>query len=159
VNWAAAAVVLGMTSSAAAADEPTVLSDLELEAVTAAGVLVDVSSFAAGFGADRVRTLTDAKTVAAGGRRVSVGVGLTLGHGYACCGESADVEVGSAVLGVGDMVRGDTLELKYDDGISAQGLAAGYVIALSFHKPLVKLEDLRSALVNVRSGLPTSPRK
>ena len=141
MNWAAVAVVLVMTTSASLAEEPTVLSDQELDTVTAAGAFVDVASFAHGFG-DRVFPFTDSDTFAITGKSYDLAVGLTLGQAYACCGEAADVDVGSTVTGVGDIVRRGTRYFKADDGISAEGLSAGYVVALSLKDPL-----LRSALV------------
>jgi hypothetical protein len=137
VNWAAAAVVLVLTTSAGVAQEATVLTDRDLDAVTAAGVAVDVNSLAAAFG-DRTRTLTDADTFTVAGKSFDLGVGLTLAHAYGCCGEEADVEVGSSALGAGEIVRHGTRALKYDDGYSAQGLAAGYVIVLTFNEPLLR---------------------
>ena len=156
MNWGAAAVVLVMTTSAGVADEATVLTDLELDAVTAAGVLAEVNSLASAFG-DRTRTLTDADTFAVTGKSFDLGVGLTIGHGYGCCGEEADVVVGSAVDGVGQIVRRGTRNVKYDDGHSAQGLAAGYVIAVSLKQPL--LRELRPALDEVRDGLRSAAGK
>lgn len=147
-----AQVVVDVTTTNSAAAEPTVLADADLDTVTAAGVLVNVNSVVAALGG-RARTLTNADTFAVVGKRFDLGVGLTFGHGYACCGEDADVKVGSAVLGVGEIVREGTRGLKSDDGISAQGLAAGYVVALSFHEPLLKLGELRPALADVRSKL------
>ena len=158
MNWPVAAVVLGMTTSAGVAEELTVLSDLELGAVTAAGVLVDVSSTAVARG-DLTRILTDADTFAVIGEKFDVGVGVTLGHAFACCGEDADVEVGSAVLGVGDIVRRGTRALKHDDGSSAQGLSAGYVVAVSFNEPLLMPGELRPALANARSVIRGSAAK
>jgi hypothetical protein len=148
-------VVLAMTTSASLADEPTVLSDLELDAVTAAGVFVDVNSFVAGIG-NRTRTLTDADTFAVTGERYDLGVGLTLGHAYACCGEDADVEVGSTASGVGDIVRRGTRTFKADDGVSAEGLSAGYVIALSFKEPLLRSREVRPALDDLRGDTANS---
>jgi hypothetical protein len=144
VNWAAAAVVLLITTSAGLAGEATVLTDRELDAVTASGVFVDVDSVAAVVG-DRTRTLTDAHTVAVPGKWFDLGVGLTLGHGFACCGEDAEVAVGSTVLGVGDIVHRGTRAFKRDDGISAQGLSTGYVVAVSFKEPLPS-RNLRPAM-------------
>jgi hypothetical protein len=134
VNTAAAIMLLCLMTPAGAAAGPQLLEDQQLDAVTAGGVLVDVSSFAGAFG-DRARTLTDAKTFAVIKRNYDLGVGLTFGHGYACCGEPAAVEVGSSVLGVGDIVRRGTRALKYDDNSHAQGLSAGYVVALTFKEP------------------------
>ena len=159
MNWAAAAVVLGMmTASGSAAEEALVLSDLDLDAVTAAGVFVDVDSIAVGRG-DRTRLLTEADTFAVVGDKFDLGVGITFGHGFACCGEEADVEVGSTVLGVGDLVHRGTRILKHDDGVAAQGLSAGYVVAVSFNEPLRTLQGLRPALADARAGLGTAAAK
>jgi hypothetical protein len=158
VNWAAAAVVLGMTTSPSLADEPMVLSDQQLDAVTAAGVLVDVDSFATAFG-DRIFPLTKSDTFAVKEKGYDLAVGLTLGHAYACCGEKADVDVGSTASGVGDIVRRGTRTLKADDGISAEGLSAGYVVALSFKEPLLRAWVQRPTLDGLRSGTGNSQAK
>lgn len=151
MNTAATAVLLALITPIGVAAEPRVLDDLELDGVTAAGVFVDVDSVAAAFG-DRTRTLTDARTVAVPGGWFDLGVGLTLGHGFACCGEAADVAVGSTAVGVGDIVHRGTRAFKDHDGISAQGLSAGYVVAVSFNEPLLS-HNLRPALASVRSKL------
>lgn len=140
VNTAAAAVLLVLMTPIGAAADPRVLGDLELDGVTAAGVFVDVDSIAAAFG-DRTRTLTDARTVAVPGRLFDLGVGLTFGHGFACCGNAADVEVGSTVRGAGDIVHRGTRVSKSHDGISALGLSTGYVVAVSFNQPLLSVKQ------------------
>jgi hypothetical protein len=152
VNWAAAALVLGMSTSASFAGEPKVLSDLELETVTAAGVLVDVNSVAAAFG-DSTRSFTDAYTSVIEGKNLELGIGFTLGQALACCGENADVEVGSAVLGVGDIVHGGTRGGKLDGGILAGGLSTGFIVAVSFKDPLAMVQDLHSILTSAHTGL------
>jgi hypothetical protein len=135
VNTAAAAVLLVLITPIGLAAEPRLLGDVELDGVTAAGVFVDVASVATVFG-DSTRTLTDARTVAVPGKWFDLGVGLTLGHGFACCGEDAEVAVGSTVRGVGDIVHHGTRAFKRDDGSSTQGLSTGYVVAVSFNEPL-----------------------
>jgi hypothetical protein len=160
VNWAAVAGVLAMTTSAAA-DEPTVLSDLELDAITAAGVLIDVGSIAAALG-DYAHTQTDANTFASGGEHFDVGVGITMGQAFACCGEQADVEVGSAVLGSGDIVHRTTRAVEFDGPRWKHGFSAGFVVAISFEEHFVPardgrvamLEELRAALAGFRFELP-----
>lgn len=134
MNTAAAAVLLVLIAPTGVAAEPRVLGDLELDGVTAAGVFVDVDSVAAAFG-DHTRALTDARTVAVPGRWFDLGVGLTRGQGFACCGEAADVEVGSTAVGMGDIVHRGTRAFKRNDGFLALGLSAGYVVAVSFRKP------------------------
>lgn len=144
----AAAMVILMIPAGAVA-EPKVLSGFELDRITAGGVLVDVASGAVAFGG-RLRTLTDANTFVVVGRSYDLGVGLTLGHGYACCGDEADVEVDSMVFGVGDIVHRGIRALKYDDGISAQGLSSGYVVAVSFREPLLRFRELPPTPAAVR---------
>jgi hypothetical protein len=141
VNWAAAAVVLGMTTSAvlgmttsAVADEPMVLSDAALDAITASGVLVDVASRAAALG-DFGHTRTDADTLVISKEDLDLGVGVAIGQALGCCGEEADVEVGSAVLGIGDMVHGTTKRVGHDGRRLAYGFSVGLVLVMSFENP------------------------
>jgi hypothetical protein len=152
VNWAAAALVLGMSTSASFAGEPKVLSDLELETVTAAGVLVDVSSVAAALG-DSTRSFTDANTSVVDGKSLDLGIGLTTGQALACCGEDASVQIGSAVQGVGDIVHGGTRGGNLDGGILAGGLSTGFIVAVSFKDPLAMVQDLHSILTSAQTGL------
>jgi hypothetical protein len=159
VNWAAAAAVLGMTTSAVA-DERTILSDLELDAITASGVLVDVDSIAAALG-DLAHTRTDADTLVIN-EDFDLGVGFTIGQALACCGEDADVEVGSTVLGVSDIVHGTTHHVEHEGRRLAYGLSVGFVLALSFENPpatvreehLAMLRELRAALADFHFKLP-----
>jgi hypothetical protein len=160
VHWAAAAVVLGITTSAVA-DEPMVLSDYELDAITAAGILIDVNSLATALG-DFAHTRTDADTLAFNGENLDLGVGFTIGQALACCGEDADVEVGSAVLGVGDIVHGTTHHVKHDGRRLAYGLSVGFVLAMAVENPpatvrdahLAMLKELRAALADFHFELP-----
>lgn len=149
VNTAAATVLLGLFLPVTVAAEPRVLGDPELDGVTAAGVFVQADSAAAAFG-DRTRTLTDAQTLTLPGSWFDLGVGLTLGHGFACCGEDADVAVGSTASGAGDIVHRGTRAAKDHDGVSAQGLSTGYVVAISFRQPLLS-HNLRIPLASVRA--------
>jgi hypothetical protein len=159
MNWAAAAVALGMTTSAVA-DERTILSDLELDAITASGVLVDVDSIAAALG-DLAHTRTDADTLVIN-EDFDLGVGFTIGQALACCGEDADVEVGSTVLGVGDIVHGTTHHVEHEGRRLAYGLSVGFVLALSFknspatvrEEHLAMLNELRAALADFHFELP-----
>jgi hypothetical protein len=165
VNWAAAGVTLGLATSACAAPEPAavvmsatrsaggaaqpmVLADLQLDAVTAAGVLVDVSSIAVALG-DSGHALTDANTFVFGGEHLDLGVGTTTGQAFACCGEDADVEVGSAVLGIGDIVHGVAHGIEHNRGLLAYGFSWGLVVAVSFEKRLAMIEELRLALADL----------
>ncbi len=155
MKWAAAAIVLVMTTSASLADEARILSDRELDRVTAAGVFLDVNSFAAASG-DRTRTFTDADTFTIAGKSFDLAVGFTLGQALACCGEEADVEVGSAVLGVGDIVQGAQQAVKNHNGHLARGVSAGFVVAVSYDDPLKMLRELRRAWPDLGSEPPAS---
>jgi hypothetical protein len=142
LNWAAVAVVQGIATSALA-DEPMVLSDLELDAITAAGILIDVNSIATAVG-DFANTRTDARTLVFTGEGWDLGVGITIGEALACCGEDAGVEVGSAVLGVGDIVHGVTHGIEHDGPLLVYGLSVGLVFAISFDEHFVALPDVVS---------------
>ena len=141
--------------------EPKVLADRELDSITAAGVLIDVSSIAAALG-DFAAAKTDANTLAFHGKTLDLGVGITIGQALACCGDDADVEVGSAVLGVGDLVHGLTHRVKHNGRSLAHGLSAGFVVALSFEKQPASvrdtqgamLEEMRAALADFHFELP-----
>jgi hypothetical protein len=145
LRWAAA-VVLGVTSSAGAADEPIVLSDLELDAVTAAGVLVDVGSFATALG-DLMGTRTDADTFVFGGEGFDLGVGRTMGLVWACCTEETDVAVGSSAVGSGDIVHGTTHSVEHDGRFLSLGLSVGFVLVLSVEKHFGTARDEHVAML------------
>jgi hypothetical protein len=164
VNWAVVAalggVALGMETSAAVGGEPRVLSDPELATITAAGVLVDVSSVAAALG-DLGIAVTDANTRVYGGEQMDVGIGITIGQAFACCGENTDVEVGSSAVGVGDIVHGVAHGVEHEGRLFAYGLSMGFVVALSFDEYPVDpdqhramLEELHAALVGFPLDLP-----
>jgi hypothetical protein len=150
LKCAAMAVIISMTTSACATPEPanvvpndmksargsaepTVLADLQLDSVTAAGVLVDVSSIATALG-DFGDARTGANTFVVGGEYLDLGVGTTMGQALACCGEDADVAVGSAAVGAGDMVHGITHSVEHDGRFLDLGLSVGFVLALSVDK-------------------------
>jgi hypothetical protein len=137
---AAAAVMLGLIIPTSVAAEPQVLSDLELDAITAAGVLVDVGSFATALG-DGGRTRTDAITFALDGEEFDLGIGLTIGQALACCGEEADVDVGSAVFGMGDLVHGITHTVEHSSRFLTEGFSMGFVLVISFES-LVREQHL-----------------
>lgn len=161
MNKGAVTIVLGLMTPGSVVAEPKVLADWELDSITAAGVLVDVSSIAAALG-DFAKTKTDADTFAFGGKTLDLGIGITIGQALACCGEDADVEVGSAVLGIGDIVHGTTHRVKHDGRHLAYGLSVGFVVALSFEdhfatardEHLAMLKELRAALADFHFELP-----
>jgi hypothetical protein len=161
VNKGTVAIILALMAPGDAMAEPQVLADWELDSITAAGVLVDVSSIAAALG-DFAKAKTDANTFAFDGKTLDLGVGITMGQALACCGEEADVEVGSAVLGIGDIVHGVTHAVEHDGRPLAYGLSLGFVIALSFDRHfaldreehLAMLQELRAALADFHFELP-----
>jgi hypothetical protein len=140
VKTAVAMMLLMMPAGVVA--EPKVLSSFELDAITAAGALVDVSSVAAAFG-DATRTVTDASTFAVAEESFDLAAGRTVGRALACCGEEADVEVGSAVFGMGDIVRSSTRAVKNGNRFLVHGLSASFIVAVSFDGRLAALRDLR----------------
>ena len=115
--------------------DPKVLSDLELDAITAAGVLVDVSSVAAASG-DLTRTATDAKNFAFAAKHLDLGIGFTKGQALACCGDDAEVNVDSAAVGIGDIVHDIAHAVEHDGRPLAYGLSVGFVIAVSLKEYL-----------------------
>jgi hypothetical protein len=123
-----------------------------MDSVTAAGVLVEVSSFATAIG-DGAHTRTDANTFVFGGKYLDLGVGITRGRAAACCGEDADVEVASAVLGIGDIVHGVVHGVERDGPLLAYGLSVGLVVAVSFEKYRAMLEELPAVLSAARIQL------
>jgi hypothetical protein len=155
------AIILGLTMPSGLAAEPQVLADAELDSITAAGVLVDVSSIAAALG-DSGRTKTDANTFAFDGDNLELAIGVTIGQTLACCGEDADVEVGSTALGMGDLVHGLTHRVEHNDRYFAHGVSVGFVFAVSFgrhlamdrEEGLAMLRELRAALADFHFELP-----
>jgi hypothetical protein len=123
-----------------------------MDSVTAAGVLVDVASFAAALG-DAGHARTDASTFVFGGKYLDLGFGITRGRAFACCGEDADVEVDSAVLGIGDIVHGVAHGVEHDGPPLAYGFSVGFVVAVSFENRLAMLAELGAALADARTGL------
>jgi hypothetical protein len=169
VNGAVAAALLGLTTSACAAPEPatvvardmksargsaepTVLADLQLDAVTAAGVLVDVSSIATALG-DFGDARTGANTFVVSGEYLDQGVGTTMGQALACCGEDADVEVGSTAVGIGDIAHGVAHGIEHHGRGLAYGFSFGFVVAISFERHQAMREKSRAALADLRFGL------
>jgi hypothetical protein len=138
-----------------------VLSDYELDSITAAGVLLDVNSVAAALG-DFANTRTDANTLVFKGEDLDLGVGITIGQALACCGEDANIGVGSEVLGIGGIVHGTTHRVKHEGGRLAYGLSVGFVVALSFQEHFATareeheamLQELRAALADFHFELP-----
>jgi hypothetical protein len=141
--WAASGTEMASTT------KPTVLADLELDSITAAGVAVDVGSVAVARG-DLTLAATSADTVALSREAYDLGLGFTRGLALACCGEGADVEVASMAVGSGDIVRSTTHSAEQDGGDGrrwAHGNSVGFVLALSFKKNWGGAGDQREAIV------------
>jgi len=126
---------IGVTTCVVAAPvavraEPLMLTEIQMDRVTAGGVAVSVEPFAAArgdFGSAETYALTNV------GRTGLFEYGYGIGRGFAtaCCGPDAAVEVGTAVAGVGDVVGGGTARIVHDNGIAATGATVGWVAAFS----------------------------
>lgn len=132
--------MLGMITPAVVTAEPQVLGESELDAVTAAGVLVAVSSVANARG-DRSVTNTNAQTSVRRGGLFEVGVGISEGYATACCGEESTVALASSAVGAGDLVYGKTYSVEFRGGAYTvdggfdyftYGYTAAFLIAISF---------------------------
>lgn len=128
---------------------PQVLRDSELDAVTAAGVLVAVDSTVNAVG-DHTVADTNASTSIRGGPFVQVGVGFGDGNAAACCGIESDVALDSTAVGAGDLVFGKTYTVEFRGASYAVGggfasFAFGYtgalVLAMSFEDGFEMLEQ------------------
>jgi hypothetical protein len=134
------ALMLGMITPTVVTAEPQVLADHQLDAVTAAGVLVAVNSVANAVG-DHVVADTSSFTSARSGHLVEVGVGFSDGYATACCGQESDVVLDSTAVGAGDLVYGRTYTVEFrgaiytvDNGFGyfAYGYTAAFLLAVSF---------------------------
>jgi hypothetical protein len=136
----AMALTLAMMAPTGVAADPQVLADSELDAVTAAGVLVDVSSVAHAVG-DHLVADTGAYTVVRAEPVIQVGIGFTEAYASACCDEESDVVVDSIAVGAGDIVHGRRYTAEFrgatynvGEGFSyfTYGYSAAFVLAISF---------------------------
>lgn len=137
-------LMLGMMTPTVVTAEPQVLADRELDAVTASGVLVDVSSVANAIG-DHIAAATSAFTSVRTKGLVEVGVGVSDGYALACCDEQSDVALASTAVGAGDLVYGNTYTVEFrgaihnvDGGVGyfAYGYTAAFLLAISFEDAL-----------------------
>jgi hypothetical protein len=140
----AMALGFAMMTPTGVAAEPQVLADSALDAVTAAGVLVDVSSVARAVG-DHIVADTDAYSSIRTERLVEVGVGFSDGYAAACCGQESDVVLDSTALGAGDRVYSTTYTVEFrgatyavDGGFTyfAYGYTGAFLLAISFEDGL-----------------------
>ena len=101
---ALAALLLAAIAPCVASAEPRLLADIEMDAVSAAGVMVDVGAYAQALGTIAF-TRTDARALASKPMEgVEIGAGFAEGQAFACCGEGSSVTVGSSAAGSGDAV-------------------------------------------------------
>jgi hypothetical protein len=166
------ALMLGMMTPTGVTAEPQVLTDSALDAVTAAGVLVDVSSVANAIG-DHTIADTSAYTSVRTKGLFEIGVGFSDGAAAACCGEESDVVLDSTAVGAGDLVYGKTYTVEFrgatytvDGGLGyfAYGYTAAFLLAISLEdgfemvqqKVQVPRDDIRGVTDAVREFLGAS---
>ena len=130
-----AALLLAITTPCFAIAEPRLLADAEMDAVTAAGVVVEVDAYARALGR-LASTRTDAHALTSRlGDGTEVSAGFAEGHAFACCGKGSSVAVGSSAAGGGDVVYGGSFSHVFhgaaltSDG-AIQRFAFGYSAAL-----------------------------
>jgi hypothetical protein len=135
------ALMLGMMTPTGVIGEPQVLPDSALDAVTAAGVLVDVDSVAYAIG-DHTVADTSAYTSVRSKGLFEVGIGFSDGFAAACCGEESDVVLDSTAVGAGDLVYSRTYTVEFrgaaytvDGGFGyfAYGYTGAFLLAVSFN--------------------------
>lgn len=129
------ALAIGVTISFVAAPlavqaEPLMLTEIQMDRVTAGGVLVSVEPYAAAYG-DFGTAETFAQTNAGRTALFDYGYGFGLGYASACCGPDAAVDVATTIAGVGDTVGGGTATIIEDNGVTAIGTTVGWVAAFS----------------------------
>jgi hypothetical protein len=122
----AATAVIPMTTRA----ELQLLTPSQLDLVTAAGVEVDVASFAGALG-NFARAGTDTRVRAVSTEWLQAALGISLGQAIACCGSASDVHVGTVATAAGDRAEGGSFSLHADNGIVANGIASAWTLALS----------------------------
>jgi hypothetical protein len=130
-----AALLLGITAPCVAMAEPRLLAEAEMDAVTAAGVVVEVEAYAHAFGTVAL-TRTDARALTSRlGDGIEVGAGFAEGQAVACCGRDSAVAVGSSAAGGGDVLYGGSFShVFHGAALTADGalqrFAFGYSAAL-----------------------------
>jgi hypothetical protein len=130
------ALLVGITAPCVTMAEPRTLADVEMDAVTAAGVVVEVDAYARALGTIAV-TRTDARAALTGiiEEGIEIGAGFAEGQAYACCGNGSSVVVGSIAAGGGDVVySGSFSHVFHGAAVTADGalerFALGYSAAL-----------------------------
>jgi hypothetical protein len=128
---ALAALLLAATAPCVAIAEPRLLADVEMDAVTAAGVMVEVGAYARALGAI-ARTRTDARALTSKLMEgVEIGAGFAEGQAFACCGEGSSVAVGSGAAGSGDAVYGKSVSHVFHGAALAEGALKRFTFGYS----------------------------
>jgi hypothetical protein len=136
---AALTLLLGMLLPAAAAAKPTVLTESEMDEVTASGIGIEARAFAQASG-DHVLAHTRSDALVSTINAREIGIGFAEGLAFACCSRQSDVAVGSSVSTTGEIVlrktyvvefRGAIVERENDVRHFAYGYAAGFLVARS----------------------------
>jgi hypothetical protein len=130
-----AALLVGITAPCVAMAEPRTLADVEMDAITAAGVVVEVDAYARALGTIAV-TRTDARALTSIIEEgIEIGAGFAEGQAYACCGNGSSVVVGSSAAGGDDVVYGGSFShVFHGAALTSDGalrrFAFGYSAAL-----------------------------
>jgi hypothetical protein len=137
----ALALVLSTCSPVAVMAGPNVLTESQMDGVTAGGIRVDAIAFARASGHYAIaqgRSYALASTV---NDRIGVGVGFAEGLAFACCSRQSEVAVYSTVTSTGQIVHSATYAFKFRGAIAgradqvsyfAYGYTAAFLLALSF---------------------------
>ena len=109
---------------------PTILTALDMDRVSAAGVSVEIESSALVSGSSgQANTDVITGVVALGPKQVGYGFGA--GEAVACCGGDGDVQLDITASGMGDYVFEDTHTVYGSDGVTKFGISQGIVLVLS----------------------------
>jgi hypothetical protein len=112
-----------------------------MEAVTAAGVMVDVRAYAHALG--RIAfTRTDARALASNPMEgVEIGAGFAEGQAFACCGEGSSVIIGSSATGSGDAVYGKSVSHVFHGAALTDGALKRFTFGYSAAFQVTALSD------------------
>jgi hypothetical protein len=154
---ALAVVLLAIAAPCAALAEPRLLMQHEMDAITAAGVAIEVDAFAHAIGSV-ASTRTDARAVATRpAEGIEVGAGFAEGQALACCGTGSSVTVGSSATGAGDVVYGNSVSRVFHGaGLSEDGTLERFTFGYSAAVQVVVSSDApldARALNSVRGDL------
>jgi hypothetical protein len=129
---ALAALHLAATAPCVASAEPRLLANVEMDTVTAAGVVVDVRAYAHALGAI-AHTRTDARALTSlieGG--IEIGAGFAEAQAYACCHIGSLLVAGSSAAGSGDVAYGGSFtHVFHGAALTANGAVERFVFGYS----------------------------